>query len=116
MTESPLNPDENRQEATQIMFEKFNIPKFYLAINAVCSLYATGRMTGIVLDSGWHITHSVPVYEGICIKTAVGKMDFGGDDLMMYWYRLLCGKGYSFTGSVETFYTVSLYLIQYIVF
>ncbi|KDN35366.1 hypothetical protein RSAG8_11640, partial [Rhizoctonia solani AG-8 WAC10335] len=37
---------------TQIMFETFNAPAFYVAIQAVLSLYASGRTNGIVLDSG----------------------------------------------------------------
>ncbi|KAJ7934461.1 beta-actin [Mycena leptocephala] len=36
---------------TQIMFETFNVPAFYVSIQAVLSLYASGRATGIVLDS-----------------------------------------------------------------
>lgn len=34
------------------MFETFNVPAMYVAIQAVLSLYASGRTTGIVLDSG----------------------------------------------------------------
>lgn len=37
---------------TQIMFETFNVPAMYVAIQAVLSLYASGRTTGIVVDSG----------------------------------------------------------------
>ena len=106
LTESPSNPDKHREKMTEIMFETFKIPKFYLSINAVCASYSTGRTTGIVLDSGWKITHSVPIHEGNCIKQAVGRLDFGGNDLMMYWYRLLSEKGCSFTGSVEVYYLV----------
>lgn len=31
---------------TQIMFETFNVPAMYVAIQAVLSLYASGRTTG----------------------------------------------------------------------
>jgi actin-related protein len=34
------------------MFETFRVPAFYLAMQAVLSLYSSGRIIGLMLDSG----------------------------------------------------------------
>ena len=47
----------------QIMFETFSVPAFFTADTASLALYASGRTTGIVVESGEHVTHAVPIYE-----------------------------------------------------
>ena len=96
-----MNPRSNRDRAAQVLFETFNVPALYTSIQAVLSLYASGRTTGIVLDAGDGVSHAVPVYEGFQIANSVRRIDVAGRDVTERMQTLLRQAGYVFHTSAE---------------
>ncbi|KAK3095996.1 hypothetical protein FSP39_021825, partial [Pinctada imbricata] len=101
LTEAPLNPRRNREKAAEIFFETFNVPALFISMQAVLSLYATGRTTGVVLDSGDGVTHAVPIYEGFAMPHSIMRSDIAGRDVTRYLRLLLRKEGYNFHTSAE---------------
>eukprot|EP00941_MAST-03F_sp_MAST-3F-sp1_P003818 g3818.t1 len=101
LTEAPRNPTKNREKAAEVFFETFNAPALYISPQATLSLYASGRTTGVVLDCGDGVTHSVPVYQGYALPHAITRSDIGGRNVTEHLQLLLRKAGYVLHTSAE---------------
>lgn len=101
LTEAPLNPRRNREKAAEIFFETFNTPALHISMQAVLSLYSTGRTTGVILDSGDGVTHSVPIFEGFALPHSIMRNDIAGREVTKYLRLLLKKEGFNFNTTAE---------------
>ncbi len=101
LAEAPLNPKANSERMTKIMFDTFNVPSIHISMQAVLSLFASGRTTGIVMDSGEGVAHAVPIYEGYALSHAIISLDLGGRDLTDYMTKILTERGCTFTTAAQ---------------
>ena len=68
-----------REKLTELMFEKYNVPAFFLCKNAVLSCFANGRSTGLIIDSGATHTSAIPVHDGYILQQAIVRSPVAGD-------------------------------------
>ena len=85
----PFTPRSSKEKLTQIMFETFSVPGFYLGDSSVLSLIGTGRANGLVIDSGLGNTYIVPVYEATSLPDACLSSDLAGQYLNERLLRLM---------------------------
>jgi actin-related protein 3 len=104
LTEPPLNTPENREYTAEIMFETFNVPGLYIAVQAVLALCASlltktdsagknAAVTGTVIDSGDGVTHIIPVVEGYVIGSCIRHIPLAGRDVTNFVLQQLRDRG-----------------------
>lgn len=101
LTEAPMNPKANREMMIDIAFSEFGVKAFYVGIQAVLAMFSTGRTTGIVVDSGDGVTHTVPIYETYSVPHAVKRDLLAGRDITMNLQTIMTELGYNFEGSAQ---------------
>ena len=94
LIDSPFYSNKDREKIVKIMFDKFNAQKLYIANDALLSLYASNRTTGIVLDIGYSVIRAIPIHNGRILHHAIKKLDFGGLDLTEQMKKKIEEKGY----------------------
>ncbi|KAJ4457806.1 putative Actin [Paratrimastix pyriformis] len=101
LTEAPLNPYRNRERAAEKLFETFGVPALFVSLQAMLTLYASGSTSGVVLDCGDGVCHSVPVVDGFAVPSAIQRIDIGGRDVTNHLQQLLRRSGHGFHSSAE---------------
>mmetsp|Transcript_15128 Transcript_15128/g.43703 ORF Transcript_15128/g.43703 Transcript_15128/m.43703 type:complete len:419 (-) Transcript_15128:193-1449(-) len=89
LTEPPYNPKPNREKMVEIMFEAFEVPMLNISIQGVLALFEAGRMTGLVLDSGEGVTHTLPIFQGFGLPHCINRMDIAGRELNTLLAKLM---------------------------
>merc|ERR1711991_464016 len=96
VTEPPLNLPENREYTAEIMFETFDVPGLYIAVQAVLALAASWTskdvtkrtLTGTVIDSGDGVTRVILVAEGYVIGSSIKHIPLAGRDITAFVQQL----------------------------
>jgi actin-related protein len=98
VTDSPLNHKDNKMKITEFLFDKLkdhNITIDSLSImnSAVLSLFASGRTSGVIIESGEGITCAVPIFEGYALPHAIKTINVAGQDVTQSLLDNLIAQG-----------------------
>ncbi|XP_005409864.1 PREDICTED: actin-like protein 8 [Chinchilla lanigera] len=89
LTEFPLKEPTTRKKTLEIMFELLEVPSLLLADQLEMSLYASGLLTGVVVDSGYGLSRVQPFLLGQCLPDSKRTLEFAGQDLSTYLFKSL---------------------------
>lgn len=101
LTEPPMNPENERQRLVSTMFETFEFSHVNISIQAMLTLYAQGLFTGVVVDTGDGVTHTVPVFDGYVPQNLIKRLNIAGRHLTDYLIKLLLLRGYAFNRTAD---------------
>ena len=101
LTETPLNPNENKKTMGELVFEKLGFGYFNIEPQPKLALFCEGKCTGIVLDSGDNFTNCVPIADMYILHDQTKTLDIAGSHITDYLIRLLQLKGYELNQIVD---------------
>ncbi|XP_004689011.1 PREDICTED: actin-like protein 9 [Condylura cristata] len=93
LSDPPFSPSTNREKLVELAFESLRSPAMYVAYQSVLSVYAHGRVSGLVVDTGHGVTYTVPVFQGYNLPHATERLDLAGTHLTAFLAEMLRGSG-----------------------
>ncbi|KHJ45568.1 Actin [Trichuris suis] len=88
-TEPVWNTREKREQLTELMFETFDVPAFYLGKTAPLVAISHEQPTALVVDCGSSGTSVVSVLDGIPLLKTLNRTPLGGDVLTESCHTLI---------------------------
>jgi actin-related protein len=75
MTDSPFDTKEKTKEKqrakiAEYLFEELKIKSFAMMNTAALSMYSTGKVSGLIVESGESLSYTVPIFEGYALPHA----------------------------------------------
>jgi actin-related protein 2 len=101
LTEAACNPKKNRIKMADVMFNQFGFGGITFEIQALLSLFCEGLTTGLVMDSGDGVSHTIPVSGGYVLDDYVKRLNVAGAHVTTYLGKLLLVAGYAFNSSSD---------------
>ncbi|XP_022597453.1 actin-related protein 5 isoform X1 [Seriola dumerili] len=96
LTEAPCNPLHCRQMMSELLFECYHVPYVSYGVDGLYSFYYNNYHrnihpphTGIVLSSGYHCSHILPVINGRLDAVNCKRVNVAGSQAASYLQRLL---------------------------
>jgi actin len=89
LTESAMNSRQNREKMACLMFDTYQVKNFSVVNSGLMALYAHGRNTGLVCDSGDNVTTVTAVCDNCVVPQALERIKLGGRDLTIEMQKLL---------------------------
>lgn len=83
-TDPPFNPASNREKLMEVAFESLHAPALYVASQSVLSVYANGRVNGLVVDTGHGVSYTVPVFHGYNLPNGIQRLNLAGQHLTTF--------------------------------
>jgi len=102
-TEAVLNPRSHREKMTEIIFEYFRVPKYFVQCQAMNALYSEGLTTAMVVDCGEGLSTCVPITDGYLNPSAISRLDIGGREVNFQLMKLLSSKALFTTTYEQSF-------------
>lgn len=101
LADSPATSDRDRERMAELLLEKFNVPAYFVASTSVLSVYSAGRVSAVVLETGFGVAHAMAVHEGFTFPHTVQRLDVGGADLTDSMATLLAERGLDVTSPLQ---------------